>query len=53
MHNLRNWLFETGKISHLTTNEIVLLLDDLDQNSVGMSASGVFTLNYYFVGTVF
>lgn len=52
MRWFKTWLGDPGRLVLIDQNQLAIILDDLAHNSVGVTASGVFTVNYSFVGTV-
>lgn len=52
MRWFKTWLGDPCRLTTIDQNQFAVLLDDLANHSVGVTASGIFTLNYSFVGTV-
>ncbi|CAL8093103.1 unnamed protein product [Orchesella dallaii] len=48
----RTWLCEHGRLLIIEQNQLAMVLEDITHHSVGITASGIFTINYHFVGTV-
>lgn len=52
MRWFRYWLGEQDRMKLLDENVLSSILNDLNANKVGISASGMFTLDYKLVGKV-
>lgn len=52
MKYFKLWLGEPSRLELMDKNQLSMILDDFAENNVGITASGIFTINYSFVGTV-
>lgn len=49
---MKEWLYQHEKHLTITNRQLTLLLDSIENDSVGISMPGFFTLNFSLVGTV-
>lgn len=46
MRTVKDWLFDTCKLDEVPIREMNLIVDQANNNDVGIRAGGMFSLNY-------
>ncbi|CAL8086588.1 unnamed protein product [Orchesella dallaii] len=52
MQCMKSWLWYQDRFSNFPSQKLLIVLHDLSTNAVGITASGIFTVDFYLVGSM-